>query len=67
MTTVLTIHAGPNEEHKLFTEDIIAGEAKGKATCDSSNEESRREPYNKGEGFEGGDDLAQEGTLSQEV
>ncbi|KAF2440003.1 hypothetical protein P171DRAFT_476378 [Karstenula rhodostoma CBS 690.94] len=66
-TRVLTIHVDPTEEHELFTEDIIAGEAKERAACDPSNGESKREPYRRGEAFEGGDDLAQEGILSQEV
>ncbi|OAG02211.1 uncharacterized protein CC84DRAFT_1262206, partial [Paraphaeosphaeria sporulosa] len=66
-TRLLTIHADPTEEHKLFTEDIIMGEARNMPTCDSPNGESWGRSYRRSERLEVGDDLAQEGILSKEV
>jgi len=66
-TRVLTIHADEKEEHKLFTEDIIAGEVAREATCDRSRGETKREPSVSGTRLVLGDDLAEEGILSQKV
>jgi hypothetical protein len=63
----MNIHADPTEEHKLFTEDIIAGEAMVRQTCDFSRDKSKPGPFLSGKALEGGDDLALEGILSREV
>ncbi|KAF9732525.1 hypothetical protein PMIN03_011233 [Paraphaeosphaeria minitans] len=66
-TRVLTIHADPTEEHKLFTEDIIAGDATKRVACGPSNSESKRAPHRRVEASKDGDDLAEEGILSHQV